>query len=139
VRHLTDVFRLSTLFESITDLLHEIWILRIDVRLFAKEMRLDLPLCYVYTVIQDSCYRLMDLYEERWKALRIVLSLLIDVKMIEINRNKPCDVPFAFPIFPAFLFGPDRHIRLKETRTAESVYVQVQQNFHPEELAVQSP
>jgi hypothetical protein len=40
---LADVFRLSTLFESITDLFHETWILRIDVRLFAKEMRLDLP------------------------------------------------------------------------------------------------
>jgi hypothetical protein len=60
--------------------------------------------------------------------------------MIEINRNKPCDVPFAFPILPAFPFGPDRHIRLKETRTEESACVQVQRNFHPgEELAVQSP
>jgi hypothetical protein len=60
--------------------------------------------------------------------------------MMEIYNNKPCGVPFAFPRLPAFPFGPDRHIRLKETRTAESVCVQVQRNFHPEEeLAVQSP
>jgi hypothetical protein len=83
----------------------------------------------------------VDLYEELWKALRIVLNMLIDVKkMMEIYNNKPCGVPFALPILQAFPFEPDRHIRLKDTRTEESVCVQVQRNFHPEEeLAVQNP
>jgi hypothetical protein len=77
-----DFFRPSALFEGITELVHKTWVLRIDIRLFALEMLFDLPFCYAYTVDQDACDRLMDLYEQLWETLRIILNVLIDTKKI---------------------------------------------------------